>query len=446
MAKRLYICNECGHTQPKWAGRCPDCGSWNTLVETEVRDRRTAHYAGITESRVLTLGEVTAQKIERASSGIEELDRILGGGLVPGAAILLGGDPGIGKSTLLLQVAALLSRDCEVLYVSGEESLEQIGLRAQRLEMDASRVKALAETHLEQIEAAISKHRPQLLMIDSIQTLYTETLSSAPGSVSQVRECAARLVRLAKSNQMTLFLVGHVTKEGAIAGPRVLEHMVDTVLYFEGEKESRLRGIRAIKNRFGPTGELGVFAMTDCGLREVKNPSALFLAKSIAPVAGSAVGVIWEGTRPLLIEVQALVDDSVLAAPRRVTVGIDPSRLAILLAILHRQGGIRLSQKDIFVNVVGGIRIQETASDLAVVAALLSSCHDRPLARDWLFFGEVGLTGEIRPVPHGEERLREAQKQGFKYAVVPDHNLPRRKIKGLEVIGAKTVQEVVALL
>ncbi len=446
MSKRLYVCSGCGHSQPKWTGRCPECGSWNTLTESRPLRRQTSHYAGVVQSQVLPLGQVTAQKIERYASGIEELDRILGGGLVPGAAVLLGGDPGIGKSTLLLQVAALLSRNLEALYVSGEESLQQIGLRAGRLEVDASRVKALAETQLEEIETAIARHHPRLVVIDSIQTLHTEEISSAPGSVSQVRECAARLIRLAKREQITLFLVGHVTKEGAIAGPRILEHMVDTVLYFEGEKGGRLRGIRAIKNRFGPTGELGVFAMTDTGLKEVKDPSAIFLASPHAEVAGSAIGVLWEGTRPMLIEIQALVDDSVLSQPRRVAVGIDPSRLAILVAILHRQGGVRFTQKDLFVSVVGGIRIQETASDLAVVAALLSSYHDRPLSRDWLFFGEVGLTGEVRPVPHGEERLREAQKQGFKYAVVPERNLPRKGISGLEVIGVQTLQEVLRLL
>ncbi len=451
-AKVVYSCTECGHSQPKWAGRCPGCGAWSTLVETipEVSSSanpRFAGYAGAAgQSQAVPLGEIKAERVARISTGLAELDRVLGSGLVKGSAVLIGGDPGIGKSTLLLQATAMLSGRIDTLYVTGEESVQQISLRARRMSADCSRVPVLAETALERIAAVAEQKKPEVLVIDSIQTVYTELLNSAPGSVSQVRECAARLVRLAKSHNVALFLVGHVTKEGALAGPRVLEHMVDTVLYFEGEVGSRFRVIRAVKNRFGATGELGVFAMTEGGLKEVKNPSAIFLSRQIDDSAGSAVCVIREGSRPLLIEVQALVDDSPLGNPRRVTVGMENNRLAMLLAVLHRHGGVPLAGQDVFINLVGGVRLAETAGDLAIVAAVLSSLKDRPLPRDWVIFGEIGLTGEVRPVPHGEERLREAAKHGFKRAIVPAANVPKKGIEGMEIVPVRTLQEALASL
>ncbi|BCX82860.1 DNA repair protein RadA/Sms [Methylomarinovum caldicuralii] len=450
-AKVVYSCSECGHTQPKWAGRCPACGAWSTLVETVAEAKpaagRFAGYAGAAgEGRIVPLGEVEAAEVARIATGLGELDRVLGGGLVKGSAVLIGGDPGIGKSTLLLQAAATLSRSVRILYTTGEESVQQVGLRAERLAADCRRVPVLAETALERIAAIAERERPEVLVIDSIQTVYSEQLSSAPGSVAQVRECAAQLVRQAKARQMALFLVGHVTKEGALAGPRVLEHMVDTVLYFEGEAGSRFRVLRAVKNRFGATGELGVFAMTEGGLKEVRNPSAIFLSRQIDDAPGSAVCVIREGSRPLLIEVQALVDDSPLGNPRRITVGMEHNRLAMLLAVLHRHGGVPLAGQDVFVNVVGGVRLAETAGDLAVVAAVLSSLKDRPLPRDWVIFGEIGLTGEVRPVPHGEERLREAAKHGFKRAIVPKANVPKKGIEGMEIAAVRTLQEALEAL
>ncbi len=451
-AKVVYSCTECGHTQPKWAGRCPGCGAWSTLVETVAESKpaagsRFAGYAGAAgQAEVVPLGKVQAAEVARISTGLGELDRVLGGGLVKGSAVLIGGDPGIGKSTLLLQAAATLSQSVKILYTTGEESVQQVGLRAERLAADCRRVPVLAETALERIVAIAEREQPEVLVIDSIQTVYSEQLTSAPGSVAQVRECAAQLVRLAKARQTALFLVGHVTKEGALAGPRVLEHMVDTVLYFEGEAGSRFRVLRAVKNRFGATGELGVFAMIEGGLKEVKNPSAIFLSRQIDDAPGSAVCVIREGSRPLLIEVQALVDDSPLGNPRRITVGMEHNRLAMLLAVLHRHGGVPLAGQDVFVNVVGGVRLAETAGDLAVVAAVLSSLKDRPLPRDWVIFGEIGLTGEVRPVPHGEERLREAAKHGFKRAIVPKANVPKRGIDGMEIVAVRTLQEALAAL
>ena len=451
-AKVVYSCTECGHTQPKWAGRCPGCGAWSTLVETipEVSSSgnpRFAGYAGAAgQSQVVPLGEIKAEQVARISTGLAELDRVLGSGLVRGSAVLIGGDPGIGKSTLLLQATAMLSGRVDTLYVTGEESVQQIGLRARRMSVDCRQVPVLAETALERIVSVAEQKKPEMLVIDSIQTVYTELLNSAPGSVSQVRECAARLVRLAKSRQMALFLVGHVTKEGALAGPRVLEHMVDTVLYFEGEAGSRFRVIRAVKNRFGATGELGVFAMTEGGLKEVKNPSAIFLSRQIDDCAGSAVCVLREGSRPLLIEVQALVDDSPLGNPRRITVGMENNRLAMLLAVLHRHGGVPLAGQDVFINVVGGVRLAETAGDLAVIAAVLSSLKDRAIPKDWVIFGEIGLTGEVRPVPHGEERLHEAAKHGFKRAIVPKANAPKKGIEGMDIVPVRTLQEALASL
>jgi DNA repair protein RadA/Sms len=382
-----------------------------------------------------------AEEQTRSATGVGELDRVLGGGLVPGSVVLLGGDPGIGKSTLLLQTLAELSRTRTCLYVSGEESPQQVGLRARRLGVRGEKVRLLPETCVERILASADQERPQVMVVDSIQTLFTELLQSAPGSVAQVREAAAQLVRFAKQRGTSVFLVGHVTKEGALAGPRVLEHMVDTVLYFEGEPGSPYRLVRAIKNRFGAVNELGVFAMTERGLREVKNPSAIFLSRHGEPVPGSLIMVTREGTRPLLVEVQALVDESPLSNPRRITLGLEQNRLSMLLAVLHRHGGVAMFDQDVYVNVVGGVRITETAADLPVVLAVLSSFRNRALPPDLVVFGEVGLAGEIRPVPNGQERIREAAKHGFTRAVVPKANAPKKGVQGLEVLAVERLAE-----
>ncbi|MGQ9660287.1 MAG: DNA repair protein RadA [Thermochromatium sp.] len=447
--KSLYVCNACGARHPKWAGQCQECGAWNSLQEVaEPRHRpveRGGGYAGVVgSSRIETLAEVSPEERQRVPSGIGELDRVLGGGLVSGSVVLIGGDPGIGKSTLLLQACAALAAAQPVLYVSGEESPQQIGLRARRLGLPGGGIRLLAETCVEQILAQAEQERPRVMVVDSIQTLYTETLPSAPGSVSQVRESAAQLVRFAKQRDTVVFLVGHVTKDGALAGPRVLEHMVDTVLYFEGEHGGPFRIVRSIKNRFGAVNELGVFAMGDQGLREVKNPSAIFLSRHDQPVSGSVVMVTREGTRPLLVEVQALVDESPLANPRRVALGLDQNRLSMLLAVLHRHGGIGMFNQDVFVNVVGGVRIAETAADLPVLLAVLSSYRDRPLPLDLVAFGEIGLSGEVRPVPNGPDRLREAAKHGIRCAIVPKGNAPKGGVEGLEIRVVKTLNEALA--
>ncbi|MDH4275626.1 MAG: DNA repair protein RadA [Gammaproteobacteria bacterium] len=440
-AKVQFVCNACGAIAPKWNGQCPECGAWNALHETVVTpSSRTGGYAGV-QSNVQRLSEISAQELPRVSSGTEELDRVLGGGLIPGAVILLGGDPGIGKSTLLLQNAIDVSTRLSTLYVTGEESPQQVSLRAHRLHSGNNEVRILAETRCEAILDIAQTEKPKMMVIDSIQTMYSEQLQSAPGSVAQVRECTAQLVRFAKANETTIFLVGHVTKEGTLAGPRVLEHMVDTVLYFEGDPGSRFRIVRAIKNRFGAVNELGVFAMTERGLREVTNPSSIFLSRHERPVSGSVIMVTREGTRPMLVELQALVDESPLAQPRRVTLGLEQNRLAMLLAVLHRHGGIQMYNQDVYVNVVGGVRVAETGSDLPLVLAVLSSFRDKPVAPDWVVFGEIGLAGEIRPVQNGEERLREAAKHGFKRAIVPAANAPRRAIDGLEVVAVSRLQE-----
>ncbi|NEX20061.1 DNA repair protein RadA [Thiorhodococcus mannitoliphagus] len=444
--KSTYVCGACGARHPKWAGQCTDCGAWNTLSELmEGRSRgvqRAGGYAGLTEgTTVEALEDVSPEERQRIQSGIGELDRVLGGGIVIGSVVLLGGDPGIGKSTLLLQACAALAGSHPVLYVSGEESPQQIGLRARRLGLAGDGIRLLAETCVEVILAHAAKEAPRIMVVDSIQTLFTELVQSAPGSVSQVRESAAQLVRFAKQRDTVVFLVGHVTKDGALAGPRVLEHMVDTVLYFEGEQGGPFRMVRSIKNRFGAVNELGVFAMGDHGLREVKNPSAIFLSRHDQPVPGSLVMVTREGTRPLLVEVQALVDESPLANPRRVALGLDQNRLSMLLAVLHRHGGIGMFNQDVFVNVVGGVRIAETAADLPVIMAVLSSYRDRPLPLDLAVFGEVGLSGEVRPVPNGPDRLREAVKHGVRRAVVPKGNVPKEGVEGLEIVAVRTLAE-----
>ena len=452
-SKVVYSCTECGAQAPKWAGQCGDCGAWNTLLEvtavstTPSRNPRFSGFAGDAGSaQVQHLSEVSADDVIRQVTGIEEFDRVLGGGLVPGSVVLIGGDPGIGKSTLLLQTLVQIGHASSALYITGEESLQQVSLRAQRLGLQADSLKLLAETRVENILATAQQEKPQVMVIDSIQTIYTDLLQSAPGAVGQVRESAAQLVRYAKQTQTALFLVGHVTKEGTLAGPRVLEHMVDTVLYFEGDSGSRYRLIRAIKNRFGAVNELGVFAMTDKGLREVTNPSAIFLARHDEAVPGSVIMVTLEGSRPLLVEVQALVDESHLSNPRRVTTGLEHNRLAMLLAVLHRHAGIVTYDQDVFANVVGGVRVTETGADLAVVLAIISSLRNKVLPQDLVVFGEVGLAGEIRPVPNGQERLHEAVKHGFKRALVPKANAPRKAISGFEVIEIARLEEALQVI
>ena len=446
--KSIYTCSDCGGTSPKWLGKCPHCGAWNTLIEG------VAENAGPVKNRyqslaktlpVATLSEIEASDVDRQSTGIEELDRVLGGGIVAGGVVLIGGDPGIGKSTLLLQALDSLSRSMKALYVTGEESGSQVALRSRRLGLDGSKVRVLAEIQLERIIATIDAEQPSVCVIDSIQTVYSDQLSSAPGSVAQVRECAAQLTRTAKSTGTTIILVGHVTKEGALAGPRVLEHIVDTVLYFEGDTHSSFRLVRAIKNRFGAVNEIGVFAMTEKGLKGVANPSAIFLSTHGEPVAGSCVLVTLEGTRPLLVEIQALVDSGG-PSPRRLSVGLDRDRLAMMLAVLHRHAGIACTDQDVFVNAVGGVRISEPAADLAVMLAIQSSLRGKPLPRGFIAFGEVGLAGEVRPAPRGQERLKEAAKLGFSVAVVPKANAPKKPIEGLTLHAVERIEEAIGLL
>lgn len=445
-AKNQFICTECGGVALKWQGQCPHCNAWNSLEETRAQSTgagRRQHLAGA-PADVVTIDAVPPTDVARFSTGSEEFDRVLGGGLVAGSVVLIGGDPGIGKSTLLLQALVRLHGDMPVLYVTGEESVSQVAMRAQRLGIEGVAMPLLAETELERIAAEIDRARPSVVVIDSIQTVYSNELQSAPGSVSQVRECAAQLTRIAKQRGVSLVMIGHVTKEGTLAGPRVLEHIVDTVLYFEGDNQSAHRLVRAFKNRFGAVNELGVFAMTDRGLRGVSNPSALFLTQHERQVAGSCVLVTQEGTRPMLVEVQALVDAAHVPNPRRLTVGLDGARLAMLLAVLSRHAGIACFDQDVFVNAVGGVRIAEPAADVAVLLAVVSSLRDKPLERGLAVFGEVGLAGEIRPAPRGQERLREAAKLGFGRAIVPKANLPKKSIEGLEVIGVDHIDELLS--
>ncbi len=442
-AKTAYVCSECGATALQWFGACPSCGAAGTLSETITERNASRGTRGVTVPSV-SLADVQPRDQERMATGIGELDRALGGGLVAGQVALLGGDPGIGKSTLLLQALSTLSQP--VLYVTGEESVEQVALRARRLGLDTAGVRIAAETQLERVLGALEAARPSIAVIDSIQTLWSETLQSAPGSVAQVRECAAQLTRFAKRGDTALFLVGHVTKEGAIAGPRVLEHIVDTVLYFEGDPHSSFRLIRAVKNRFGAVNELGVFAMTEKGLRGVSNPSKLFLSDHGKPVPGSCVLATLEGTRPLLVEIQALVDPAHTPNARRLSVGLEANRLAMLLAVLHRHAGIATWEQDVFVNAVGGVRIGEPAADLAVCLAVVSSLTDKPIASKVAAFGEIGLAGEVRPAVRGQERLKEAAKLGFERAIVPKANSPKAKIAGLEVLAVERIDHAVRLL
>ena len=447
--KPIYFCDACGVRLTKWSGQCPECSEWNCVIETVAESRPTGRfggYSGQLSNEVKKLSSIGQSDVDRMAIGVGELDRVLGGGIVPGSVILLGGDPGIGKSTLLIQLVASLADQFPSLYITGEESLEQLGMRARRLELSLDGIRCLTETSIEQILGHAESEKPRLMIIDSIQTVYTEALASAPGSVAQIRESAAALVRWAKQNRCCVILVGHVTKEGALAGPRVLEHMVDAVLYFESDGGSRFRVIRAIKNRFGAVNELGMFAMTGKGLKEVKNPSAIFLSGHDEPVSGSVITVVREGTRPILLEVQALVDLSHLNNPRRVALGLEHNRLAMMLAVLHRHGGVALADHDVFINVVGGMRVSETGADLPMLLALFSSFRDKPLQGKLICFGEVGLSGEIRPVPDGEQRLKEAAGHGFRTAVIPTANAPRKPPDGLSVIPVRNIAEALERL
>ena len=444
--KHTFCCQTCGTLYPKWTGQCTGCNEWNTIVEElQTKEAPSSRYQGYAgrEALITRMTDVTLQEDIRLSSGSQELDRVLGGGIIMGSAILIGGDPGIGKSTILLQAISHLSQQHSVLYVTGEESLQQITLRSRRLGLPETNLLLLADTHVETILNHVQKEKPRVLVIDSIQTMHTSLMASAPGSVGQVRESAMQLVNYAKQTDTALFLVGHVTKEGNIAGPRVLEHMVDTVLYFEGEQDNRYRIIRAVKNRYGAVNEIGIFAMTEKGLREVNHPSAIFLSRYANPVSGSIITAIKEGSRPMLVEVQALVDQSHTGNPRRLAVGLETQRLSMLLAILNRHSGISTHNLDVFLNVVGGLQIFETAADLPILFAILSSLRNHPLPTDLIVFGELGLSGEIRPVPGGQERLKEAAKHGFKKAIVPHGNAAKKSIDGLSIIPVQTLKEAV---
>lgn len=450
-AKTAYVCGDCGADFAKWQGQCGECGAWNTLSEIRLgpssKGARSAAQQGFAGelAAATVLADIDITEHERVLTGLSELDRVLGGGLVPGSAVLLGGNPGAGKSTLLLQACCHLAAKMSVLYITGEESPQQVAMRGQRLGLPSDSLKLMAETNLEAILAAIATHKPKLLVVDSIQVVYTEELTSAPGSVSQVRDCAASLTRAAKQTGTILMLVGHVTKDGSLAGPKVLEHMIDCSILLESSDDQRFRTLRGQKNRFGAVNELGIFAMTEGGLREVRNPSAIFLERGENHAPGSVVMVVWEGTRPLLVEIQALVDDSPLGNPRRLAVGLEQNRLALLLAVLHRHGGLQVGDQDVFANVVGGVRIMETSADLALLLAIVSSFRNRPLPRDLVVFGEVGLSGEIRPVPSGQERLAEAAKHGFSRAIVPRGNAPKQNPPGMKVFAVDTLAAALEL-
>ncbi len=455
-SKTAFVCNDCGSDYGKWQGQCNDCGAWNAIVEIRLGPAGASRASGAAAANragfaaaladATVLKDIDLQNLLRLSTGAEEFDRVLGGGLVPGSSVLIGGNPGAGKSTLLLQTMCHMASSMEALYVTGEESLQQVAMRAQRLNLPMDKLRLMSETNIEAIVAAAAEFKPKVLVVDSIQVVHSDELASAPGSVSQVRECAAYLSRYAKQTGMVLFLVGHVTKDGSLAGPKVLEHIIDCSILLESTDDSRFRTLRGQKNRFGAVNELGVFAMTEQGMREVKNPSAIFLDRSNEPASGSAVMVVWEGTRPLLVEIQALVDDSQLGNPRRVAVGLEQNRLAMLLAVLHRHGGLQVGDQDVFANVVGGVKVLETSADLALLMAIVSSFRDRQIPRDMVIFGEVGLAGEIRPVPSGQERLAEAAKHGFKRAIVPRANAPKGNIPGMEVIPVSKLGEALAAL
>ena len=451
--KTAYVCNDCGAEFSRWQGQCSACKAWNTISEVRLisasnstKNDRFSGYAGETRAKIQTLSEISLQETPRFTSGFKELDRVLGGGIVPGSAILIGGHPGAGKSTLLLQVMCGLAKNMTALYVTGEESLQQVAMRANRLNLPTDKLNMLSETSVEQICNLADQLKPQIIVVDSIQVMHLADIQSSPGSVAQVRECASFLTRYAKTRQVAIIMVGHVTKDGTLAGPKVLEHAIDCSLLLEGEADSRYRTLRSHKNRFGAVNELGVFGMTEQGLREVKNPSAIFLSRGDEQTPGSSVMVLWEGTRPLLVEIQALVDHSMLANPRRVAVGLEQNRLALLLAVLHRHGGLQMSDQDVFVNVVGGVKVGETGADLALLLALISSFRNRPLPQDLVVFGEVGLAGEIRPVTSGQERISEAAKHGFKRAIVPFANKPKSALENMEVFTVKKLADALAIL
>ena len=451
--KTAYVCNDCGAEFSRWQGQCSACKAWNTISEVRLisasnsaKNDRFSGYAGETRAKIQTLSEISLQETPRFTSGFKELDRVLGGGIVPGSAILIGGHPGAGKSTLLLQVMCELAKNMTALYVTGEESLQQVAMRANRLNLPTDKLNMLSETSVEQICNLADQLKPQIIVVDSIQVMHLSDIQSSPGSVAQVRECASFLTRYAKTRQVAIIMVGHVTKDGTLAGPKVLEHAIDCSLLLEGEADSRFRTLRSHKNRFGAVNELGVFGMTEQGLREVKNPSAIFLSRGDEQTPGSSVMVLWEGTRPLLVEIQALVDHSMLANPRRVAVGLEQNRLALLLAVLHRHGGLQMSDQDVFVNVVGGVKVGETGADLALLLALISSFRNRPLPQDLVVFGEVGLAGEIRPVTSGQERISEAAKHGFKRAIVPFANKPKSAVENMEVFTVKKLSDALAIL
>ena len=451
--KTAYVCNDCGAEFSRWQGQCSACKAWNTISEVRLisasnstKNDRFSGYAGETRAKIQTLSEISLQETPRFTSGFKELDRVLGGGIVPGSAILIGGHPGAGKSTLLLQVMCGLAKNMTALYVTGEESLQQVAMRANRLNLPTDKLNMLSETSVEQICNLADQLKPQIIVVDSIQVMHLSDIQSSPGSVAQVRECASFLTRYAKTRQVAIIMVGHVTKDGTLAGPKVLEHAIDCSLLLEGEADSRFRTLRSHKNRFGAVNELGVFGMTEQGLREVKNPSAIFLSRGDEQTPGSSVMVLWEGTRPLLVEIQALVDHSMLANPRRVAVGLEQNRLALLLAVLHRHGGLQMSDQDVFVNVVGGVKVGETGADLALLLALISSFRNRPLPQDLVVFGEVGLAGEIRPVTSGQERISEAAKHGFKRAIVPFANKPKSAVENMAVFTVKKPSDALAIL
>tara|TARA_B100001094_G_C18195614_1_gene810630 strand:- start:1990 stop:3363 length:1374 start_codon:yes stop_codon:yes gene_type:complete len=449
--KTAYVCSDCGADFPRWQGQCNACGQWNTIHEMRLpqahaSSNRLSGYAGATASQIQTLDQINLTEATRISSLFAEFDRVLGGGIVPGSAILIGGQPGAGKSTLLLQMMCHWSMNQNTLYVTGEESLQQVAMRAKRLGLPTEKLQVLSETHVERICELALQNKPDLLVIDSIQVMHLADIQSAPGSVAQVRESAACLTRFAKQHQIAVLMVGHVTKEGALAGPKVLEHCIDCSLLLEGDQDGRFRILRSHKNRFGAINELGVFAMTEVGLKEVGNPSAIFLSHDGARASGSVVMPVWEGTRSLLVEIQALVDQSMAPNPRRVAVGLDQNRLNLLLAVLHRHGGLMVADQDVFVNVVGGVKVNEAGSDLALLFAIVSSFKNSVIPRDTLVFGEVGLSGEVRPVPHGQDRLFDAQKHGFRRAIIPKSNRPKKDLEGMEVISVSHLSEALELI
>lgn len=449
--KVAYVCNDCGADYLRWQGQCSSCNAWNSITEVRLGSaisNKRSGYAGNapTQAKIQKLSEIALEELPRFSTGFKEFDRVLGGGIVPGSAILIGGNPGAGKSTLLLQTLCLLSKTIKTLYTTGEESLQQVAMRAKRLNLPMDQIKMLSETNVEQICFLAAQEQPKLMVIDSIQVMHLAELQSSPGSVAQVRETAAYLTRFAKQTGIAILMVGHVTKDGTLAGPKVLEHCIDCSILLDGDSDSRFRTLRSHKNRFGAVNELGVFAMTEQGLKEVSNPSAIFLNRGELMTPGSAVMIIWEGTRPLLVEIQALVDHSLYGNPRRVTVGLDQNRLSLLLAVLHRHGGLQMADQDVFVNVVGGIKVTETSCDLALIASLISSFRNRSLPQDLVIFGEIGLGGEIRPVPNGQERIYEASKHGFKKAIVPFANLPKKKVPEMEIFGVKKIEEAIEII